>query len=154
MPVKQVIIVRTKFPDGKGGHFGMRLGKIAAQVAHASLKVFFDRKVESRWFQFLGNLPFFRTFRYLLVIPLTREMAEWVFGTFTKIVVGVETEQDLLNAHAFAIGAGIPTSLIRDLGATEFHGVPTYTTCAIGPADSEIIDRITGAEGAVRVRLL
>lgn len=40
LDVKQVIVVRTKFPDGKGGTFGMRTGKLAAQVAHASLQVF------------------------------------------------------------------------------------------------------------------
>lgn len=151
--VKQVILFRKKFPDGKGGHFSMRTGKVAAQVAHASMKVFFDRKV-----------PWARTPAWpelglpespdALLIPLTEEMSEWVHGIFAKIVCSVETEADLLRAYQLAQEAGIPCALIQDLGATEFHGVPTYTTVAIGPARAELIDPITGKDtGAVKTTL-
>ena len=34
--------------------------------------------------------------------------------------------------------------LITDAGHTEFHGVPTRTCLAIGPAWSDEIDAITG----------
>lgn len=152
--VKQVILFRKKFPDGKGGHFSMRTGKVAAQCAHASMKVFFDRKIDSRLFKFLGRIPFLRSLRYLLVIRLTEDMFEWVFGIFAKIVCSVETEADLLRAYKLAQEAGIPCAVIQDLGATEFHGVPTYTTVAIGPARAELIDPITAKDtGAVKTTL-
>lgn len=34
--------------------------------------------------------------------------------------------------------------LVKQYGFTEFHSVPTYTALAIGPAESEKIDEITG----------
>lgn len=40
--------------------------------------------------------------------------------------------------------AGIETHLITDSGKTEFHGVPTNTVVALGPDDSDKIDKITG----------
>lgn len=157
MPIKQVIVLRTKFPDGRGGMMGMRTGKIGAQIAHASMKVFFDRALQN--FEDVGVLAeggdsYINFGRDVLVIPLTPDMASWVNGTFTKVVVGVETEEDLLRCYELAKAAGLPTAVIQDMGATEFHGVPTYTTCAIGPADADEINKITGPEGAVKVKLL
>lgn len=153
MPIKQVIVLRTRYPDGRGGQMGMRLGKVGAQIAHASEKVFFDRALRRpSTISVAGEeVPLLPT---LLEIPLTGPMAHWVFGVFTKVVVGVETEEDLLRCHELALAAGLPTALIQDMGATEFHGVPTHTTCAIGPADAAEIDLITGPEGAVKVKLL
>ena len=49
--------------------------------------------------------------------------------------------------------AGLPTALITDGGRTEFHGVPTHTTVAIGPARADQIDQITGPDGAVVTKL-
>lgn len=153
MSIKQVIVLRTKYPDGRGGTQGVRLGKNGAQIAHASMKVFFDRK-EPELAMALRKRDGSHEQRKVLVIPITDEMAEWVNGRFTKIVVGVDTEEDLLRCHELALAAGLPTALIQDMGATEFHGQPTHTTCAIGPANSEEIDKITGPEGQVKCRLL
>lgn len=152
--VKQVVLVRTDL--------NMRKGKIAAQVAHASLKVFFDRKLPrlggrnpSDYMELADGRPEFPEDTHeLLMIPLTAVMAEWVNGSFAKIVLGVETEADLLKAHEAAKAAGLPTALITDLGFTEFHGVPTNTTVAIGPAKTEEIDAITGPSGIVKTKLL
>lgn len=140
--VKQVVVVRMSYPDGRGGSFKPRLGKLASQVAHASMKVFFDRR---------ETLHRHET---SLHVPLTSEMQEWVEGKFTKVVLGVETEEDLLRCHTLALDAGLPTALIQDIGATEFKGVPTYTAVAIGPASASAIDCITGPEGLVKLRLL
>lgn len=153
MPIKQVIVLRTKYPDGRGGQMGMRLGKVGAQIAHASMKVFFDRALHQPERKVIGGeevllLP------TVLEIPLTGPMSHWVWSKFTKVVVGVETEEDLLRCHELAQAAGLPTALIQDAGATEFKGVPTYTTVAIGPAEAEDIDQITGPEGQVKVKLL
>lgn len=152
--VKQVIIVRTDL--------NMRKGKIAAQVAHASLKVFLDRKLKllgdrdpSEYLELADGRPEFPEDTWdLLMIPLTHEMKAWVDGAFTKIVLGVESEEDLLRVHEAAKAAGIPTALIQDMGHTEFHGVPTHTTCALGPDVPEKIDAITGPAGIVKTKLL
>lgn len=161
MSIKQVIVLRTKFPDGRGGTMGMRLGKIGAQIAHASEKVFFDRATKgfiTALTRHQGETASSEDI-YLdygpncLVIPLTPDMASWVNGMFTKIVLGVDTEEELLAVHEAAKAAGLPTALIQDMGATEFGGVPTFTTVAIGPADAIEIDKIT-RDGNVKCRLL
>ena len=128
--VKQVLLYRRDLK--------MRKGKIAAQIAHASLKVFLERD-EGPW--------------HRLEIPLDAAMASWSRARFAKIVLSVETEADLLRAHELAREAGLPTALITDAGHTEFHGVPTRTTVAIGPARVQDIDPITGPKGAVPTKL-
>jgi PTH2 family peptidyl-tRNA hydrolase len=45
---------------------------------------------------------------------------------------------------ARAKAAGVPCALIVDAGQTEFHGVPTKTCCAVGPAWIADVDAITG----------
>ena len=69
---------------------------------------------------------------------------EWLNGSFTKIVVYVNSEQELLDIYEKAKDAKLPCSLIQDSGFTEFHGVPTYTAVAVGPWWSEAVDEITG----------
>jgi len=120
--IKQVIVLRTDL--------NMRKGKMAAQAAHASMKVFFDRK--------LGAAP------DCLEVPLWPEAAAWVAGAFTKIVVGCASQDELLALEAKAREASLPHALVIDAGATEFHGVPTPTALAVGPAASAAIDAITG----------
>ena len=68
----------------------------------------------------------------------------WLSGKFTKIVVGVETEQELLDLYGTALRAGIACFLCTDAGDTEFHGVPTNTAVCIGPDFPDVIDPITG----------
>lgn len=110
--IKQVILVRLGYPDGKGGTRKIRFGKLASQVAHASMKVFLDR----------GTVETIHGDRDEpgLVISLTPEMETWVRGSFAKIVLSVEDEATLLEAYALAKDAGLPASLIRDEGRTEF----------------------------------
>jgi PTH2 family peptidyl-tRNA hydrolase len=119
---KQVIVMRKDL--------GMRKGKMIAQGAHASIKVFLDRKLLS-------------SDRNMLMINLTDEMSTWVEGQFTKICVGVNSEKELLDVYRLAGAKKIPCAMIKDMGHTEFKE-PTYTCCAIGPAKAEDIDAITG----------
>ena len=119
---KQVIVMRKDL--------GMRKGKMIAQGAHASLKVLADRGRA-------GDD---------LVIPLDEPTREWlVSGRFTKVCVSVDSEAALDDVVARATAAGVPCALIVDSGRTEFHGVPTKTCCAVGPAWSDDVDAITGS---------
>jgi len=106
------------------------------------MKVFLDEgeiKIDDRC---LGVGCFVAT-RYLKV-SLTKNMAKWLEGSFTKICVSVNSEEELLQIYESASEQNIPCALITDNGQTEFDGVPTNTCCAIGPDDSEKIDKITG----------
>lgn len=116
----------------------MRKGKIAAQCAHASMAVFFQRDE--------GDAATLR-------VPLDGPMAWWSRRGFAKVVLSVDDETALLQAWEAAKAAGLPTALITDSGRTEFHGVPTRTTVAIGPAIAEEIDAITGPGGLVNAKL-
>ena len=120
---KQVIVMRKDL--------GMRKGKMIAQGAHASLKVLADR----------GRLD-----GDVLAIPLDEPAREWlVSGRFTKVCVSVDSEAALDEVVARATAAGVPCALIVDSGRTEFHGVPTKTCCAVGPAWADAVDAITGS---------
>lgn len=129
--IKQVLLYRRDLQ--------MRKGKIAAQCAHASLKVLLDRAED------VGPDA--------IRITLTPAMAAWVRGRFTKVVLSVADEAALLAAHAEALAQGLPCALIVDAGLTEFHGQPTRTTLAIGPAAAADIDAITGREGRIATQL-
>ena len=147
MDIKQVIVYRRDLT--------MRKGKIAAQVAHASMAVFFDRREPGG--EYLQEHPNGGlsevSFEDYLLIPLTPEMRVWVNGLYAKIVLSCADEADLLRIYELAKAADIPTALITDAGRTEFHGIPTHTTVAIGPASTEAIDKITGPNGAVTCKL-
>jgi PTH2 family peptidyl-tRNA hydrolase len=119
---KQVIVMRKDL--------GMRKGKMIAQGAHASLKVLTDRRRE------VDDETF--------AIALTPAMAAWLTGRFTKVCVSVDSEAALDAVVERARAASIPVALIVDAGKTEFHGVPTKTCCAVGPAWTDEVDAITG----------
>ena len=110
---------------------GMRKGKMIAQGAHASLKVVLDAG------QLDGDGAAF-------TIRLAPAMAAWLGGRFTKVCVSVDSEAALDDIVSKAREAGVPCALIVDAGVTEFHGVPTKTCCAIGPAWADEVDAITG----------
>jgi len=108
----------------------MRKGKMIAQGAHASLRVLLERGAGS------GD-------QY--IIEMTEPMKAWMTGRFTKVCVSVDSEAALDDVVARAKAAGVPCALIVDAGQTEFHGVPTKTCCAVGPAWTDDVDAITGA---------
>jgi PTH2 family peptidyl-tRNA hydrolase len=134
MSIKQVIVVRKDL--------AMRKGKIAAQVAHASLKVFLDRMERMFITPMDDDVQSFRTH----FTPAMLEWLNWKEGQpgFTKIVVGCNSEPELRELAAKAEAAGIPYSLIVDNGVTEFHGIHTPTCICLGPDESEKIDLLTG----------
>ncbi|MFW6029484.1 MAG: aminoacyl-tRNA hydrolase [Halanaerobiales bacterium] len=128
MDIKQVIVIRKDL--------NMRKGKMVAQGAHASLKVFLDKGFKS---DFSRNVKGDSAFS----IYLTDAMEEWMNGLYKKIVVYVESKEELIELYNQANDLNIPTALIKDEGLTEFDK-PTYTALAIGPDKSNDIDKITG----------
>jgi len=132
-PAKQIIVVRKDL--------NMRKGKIAAQVAHASLGAVLKRSKTEYGFNDLG--PTGKTKKVIEYYEGTAFEA-WLDGTFTKICVSVNSEAELLEIEQKAKEAGLLNCLIQDSGKTEFHGVPTFTTLAIGPAWDSQLKIITG----------
>ena len=119
--IKQVIVMRHDL--------GMRRGKQIAQGAHASMS-FLTHRLQER-----GSLT---------MDELTLEQQTWLTGAFAKVCCRVDSEQELIEIHDKAIAAGLEVHLITDSGRTEFHGQPTRTCLAIGPAEAEAIDAVTG----------
>ena len=135
--IQQVIVLRKDL--------NMRKGKMVAQGAHASMKVFFDRLSETWPVELKGNyLEHSEEPRWELT-DLTDEMVEWIKGSFKKIAVSVNSEAELLNLYNKAKEMGLPASIIQDSGLTEFHGQQTYTAIAIGPALKETLQPLTGS---------
>jgi len=118
---KQVIVVRKDL--------NMRKGKIAAQVAHAAMKFMCD--------DFDPSAAAMRR-------KLSKPEKAWLNGAFAKVVVYVESEQELLDLRDRAQERDIIVKLIVDAGRTEFHGVPTLTCAAFGPDEVDKLDAITG----------
>ena len=120
--MKQVIIVRKDL--------NMRKGKMIAQGAHASIIAILNNGVLSG------------TDNKFSLNDLSHTTANWLAGIQTKIVVGCDSEEELLNLYKQAKEAKLLCSLVKDIGKTEFKE-PTYTAVAIGPDTSKKINNIT-----------
>ena len=114
---KQVIVMRRDL--------GMRWGKEIAQGSHASMM----------WLALRIRQPGY---------TFTEAEQLWLDGSFTKVCVRVDSEEELLAVVRSAQEAGVLVQLVIDAGKTEFHGVPTPTSCAVGPDFPDRIDPITG----------
>jgi peptidyl-tRNA hydrolase, PTH2 family len=109
--LKQVIVVRKDIAMGRG--------KLAAQVAHASvLAVEKARSTRENWF----NL--------------------WFKTGQAKVVLKAEnlTELIMLEDHARTIG--LPAVHVQDSGLTQIPS-GTITCIGIGPGPVELIDKVT-----------
>jgi len=107
--MKQAIVARTDI--------GMGEGKLAAQVAHASLSAYQDagRRARKKW-QGEGQ---------------------------KKIVLKGTSESQLFELADKARRDGLPHAIIRDAGHTQLEpGTPT--AIAIGPDEENLVDRVTG----------
>jgi peptidyl-tRNA hydrolase, PTH2 family len=97
----------------------MGIGKIASQVGHAAvLGVERSRKLNKSW------------------------LRNWLNEGQPKIVLRVNSLKELLQVQSDAEDLMIPLVIIQDRGLTQ---IPTGTvTCiGIGPAPSDIIDKVT-----------
>ncbi len=122
MPEAKQVIVMIK-------SLNMRKGKLAAQAAHAAMKFLADI-VDER------DATVSRSF--------TPAEKDWLGGAFAKVVVSVDSEQELHQLAEEAKRRGIQVHKIVDAGRTEFHGVPTLTCAAFGPDYADRLDPVTG----------
>ena len=98
----------------------MSPGKIASQAAHAAVSAAEEcRKTRPEWFK------------------------AWILEGQKKVILKVESEGQLRNILSEAKALDLPAALIEDAGLTE---VPpgTVTALGIGPAPSEMVDKLTG----------
>ncbi len=119
--IKQVIVMRHDLK--------IRRGKQIAQGAHASM-AFLTRRLQSR--TTIGMNDF------------SPNEQTWILGSFAKVCVRCNSEEELMAIHDKAIDLGLEVHLITDSGRTEFHGQPTRTCLAIGPDEASKIDQVTG----------
>ena len=119
---KQVIVIRKDL--------NMRKGKMCSQASHASMGAILNFACKMYEGQLSINIE----------NPAIRE---WLDGSFTKICVSVDSEQELLDIYEIALQKGVNVKLIKDAGYTEFNGVSTLTCLALGPDYPENIDPIT-----------
>lgn len=124
MTIKQVIVMAK--------YLKMQRGKEIAQGSHASME-FLSEKLQR---------SFTKDNKYSM-IELSKAEQDWLTGNFAKVCLQINSEQELLDLHKAALGAGLTSHLIQDSGKTVFHGKPTYTCLAIGPDYAEKIDPIT-----------
>ncbi|MCL7391823.1 MAG: peptidyl-tRNA hydrolase Pth2 [Thaumarchaeota archaeon] len=109
---KQAIVVRNDLK--------MSTGKIAVQVAHASLSSAEEcRKINIEWYN------------------------KWIDEGQKKVVLKVPNLQELLKLYDKAKMMKLPVAIIEDAGLTELEP-GTVTALGIGPAPSEEIDKVTG----------
>lgn len=118
MNLKMMLVIRNDL--------NMRKGKLAAQAAHAAQEAILDRSAET---------PRLKSDPLILA---------WLASDYRKVTVRVDSEQELLALVERAKELGINVHLVEDLGHTEFHGVKTYTAVALGPAESDALDALTG----------
>ena len=112
---KLVVVVRTDL--------GLSKGKLAVQVAHASVNCAMQASRSK------GKL-----------------YDEWHRGGQKKIVAKVATMRELLELKSMAEAKGLITSLVTDAGLTQVP--PGTTTClGIGPAKTTDVDPLTGDLG-------
>jgi PTH2 family peptidyl-tRNA hydrolase len=107
--MKQAIVARSDL--------GMGRGKLAAQVAHASLMAYEDADPKAR--------------------------RAWKGSGQKKIVLKADGESALLELADAAEREGLPNAVVRDAGHTQLDP-GTLTALAVGPAPEDAVDRITG----------
>jgi PTH2 family peptidyl-tRNA hydrolase len=121
MDMKQVIVVRKDLKMGAG--------KAAAMVAHGSLQ-FLRRHVAEEhetgdWY-------------------LDWDQALWLLNSQAKVILRVDSLEELLAVKAAAEELFIETHLVVDAGLTKFHGEPTVTCVCLGPDLCDKLDAVTG----------
>ena len=119
--VKQVIVMRKDLNLSKG--------RLVTQGAHASIAFLTDLIKEYNPLQLTDSQ-----------LQLNEAQKEWIYGTFYKICVGVDSEKELLDIGYNAVMLGLSVKYIEE---TNGFDKPTITCLAIGPDYSSKIDTVT-----------
>ena len=128
--------MRTDLRNSEGNK--VPKGKLIAQGGHAFVglltKLFrVDTSLGEDWDNVVWELDMLKD----------SPLYAWLTGKFTKVVLAVDSEKELLDIWTKATKAGLNTVFVTDNGETEF-GKPTHTCIGIGPAWEEEIDEVTG----------
>lgn len=126
MKTKQVLVWRHDLK--------CQLGKKMSQIGHGVLANLSNTMRENMDDE--GNVSF----------KLSPAQFAWYKGNFRKIVLRVDSEDQLMIIYEKAVELGLTVELIVDSGLTVFDG-PTRTCVAIGPDFDEKIDLVTGEPG-------
>lgn len=129
MNTKQIIVARRDL--------NMSAGKMAAQVAHASM-AFLTKNMERSLEHDGWEILFSRDHYYH-----HNAVQDWLKLSFTKIVVYVESQEELDEIYEKAKSKNYLAYKITDNGKTEFDGVATDTCVAIGPHPSDYFEGLT-----------
>jgi PTH2 family peptidyl-tRNA hydrolase len=119
--VKQTIIMRKDLNLSKG--------RLVTQGAHASVAFLTDKMKAN-----LSNPE------ALWWVNLSQAEKEWVYGTFYKVCLSVDSEKELLDIGHQAVTIGLNVKYIQE---TTGFDKPTITCIAIGPDYSSKIDPVT-----------
>lgn len=126
---KQVIVVRSDLK--------MKPGKLASQVAHASMGALLINREINHFSDGVKTCG--------VVIPYDEYVINWLSSAFTKIVLKCGSEEDLFIIQKKCLEIDMRHSLITDNGTTVFGGIPTNTCIAVGPGEICKIDEITSS---------
>ncbi|MEF8781905.1 MAG: peptidyl-tRNA hydrolase Pth2 [Haloarculaceae archaeon] len=107
--MKQAIVARADL--------GMGEGKLAAQVAHASLMAYEDADERAR--------------------------SDWKGEGQKKVVLQADGKSQLFEFAERAGAKRLPHAVVRDAGHTQLDP-GTVTTLAVGPAEDDRVDTVTG----------
>ena len=133
-PVKQIIVVRRDLMTREDNQ--MTPGKLAAQVAHASLapllEIAYGETYEER-------KPRDTDYSLILNLKEGEPLREWFEKDFRKIVLYVKSEEKLLKVYNEIKEAGFVASLIKDKGLTIFDE-PTITCFGVEPLPHSVIN--------------
>lgn len=134
---KMVAVMRKDFK-------GLPKGKYAAQAGHGYvaniLRMMNNGKTVNEEMPKIINGKYTLT----LEVEVGSALDQWLRGSYRKIAVSVNSEEELMQIYQKVLEKGLPVSLIEDNGLTVFHGEKTKTCLVIGPEFDEKIDEITG----------
>lgn len=132
---KQVIVVRRDLE--------MPAGKLAAQVAHASMAPIINAGEWTHGYTISQERVHF----FQLAMPesdaVMADVFHWMRNAFGKVVLEVYSEEQMNDIWDKVQKTNLPQAKIVDGGRTTFNE-PTLTCVGIGPGDRAAIDRITG----------
>lgn len=132
--VKQIIAIRKDLKMSKG--------KAIAQGAHASMKVILDQSNFTKIAE--GSSLLADEWMWQLQTNEKEPVYSWLKESFVKIVVEVNSLEELEELEDRAIKSSILVAKILDEGRTEFNNKRTVTALAIGPEWKSKLEPITG----------